>query len=116
MKSEVIEANYDEITEQMGGVPIVMFPFRLSTNRAHYIKTVIKYVTEKMESFKSLRVDLLFVWGIPESVCRAISGDIVRRISVQQIAGAENLHIHGQGNIDEDFLDELERDFPVIRL
>ena len=103
----------------MGDVPIIMFPFRLFTNIDHYIREVVKYATKQMESVESLRVDLLFVEGIPEHISRAISAEIVRRMSVKQVEGGGDIHIHGQGNVDEDYIAKLERylpDLPVIQL
>ena len=116
MKAEVTESSYEEITDQMGDVPVVVFPFRLSTNRHRYVKEVIEFVGKKMESVKSFRVDLLFMRGIPESMGRVIADKVVRGISSLHVPGSEDIHVHIQGGVDADLLDELERDFPVTRL
>lgn len=115
-KAQIIEADYNEITQEMGDVPVIIFPFRLSTNRNHYIKEVVKYTVKQMESAKSLRIDLLFIRGIPESMGRTIANKVVQRLGSLDIPGSEDIHVHVQGGIDAEVLDQLERDFLVIRL
>jgi len=114
--AQIIEADFDEITKEMGNVPIAMFPFRLSTDKNHYINEVVKYAVKQMASISNFRIDLLFVRGVPERMCRSISNKIVKRLGSLPISGTENIHIHGQGNVDVDLLDKLGRDFRVIRL
>jgi hypothetical protein len=86
----------------------LIFPYRLGTERQRYVKSVVDTVSRKVQTTKSVEVNLIFVKGIPTGYAQTTRDLVVEGIAEKVNAEDTFIDMHVYTNISIGVIRQLE--------
>ena len=93
------------------GIPTVVIPLFLTTNRAKYIKEVIHRCKQVLKGTEYTRIYLMMEEGVSERRAKRIWEDVQRKGStLENVDNVDRLQVYSFGNVPTDILIMLFED------
>lgn len=98
------------------GIPTVVIPCFLTTNRKQYVREVIRYCKQELNTSKLTRIYLFFQEGISQKNARRTWDEICKRGEALPDHNTDRLHVHSFGNVPTDILLAFIEETPHIEI